>query len=362
MTLYPGFSTDRMDAIFALSSRVSAMAAVEAAVATAQSGAGDIPMAASMAIVNACAEPIGVEILADGWRVGTPVLGLLDVLKARLPDSARPFLHRNLTTQDVIDTATMILISGALRHLGDLAGEATVSLRAIIESSGSVTTQARSFLLPADVTTVGFRTARWLDQLAHARRQSAAAETPVQLGGLIGDGMGITSEVVAAVAHALGLTTRLSWHTDRSPVIDVVNVATGFARWASKVGVDLAQLVQLGEVTTRGGGSSAAAGKRNPIDAMRATAAAEACLGIATVITHAKPHELERGLGSWHAEWFAIPLVFQTAAAAVEAICAALTSLEVGPSPFVVADDRRVAADMYVRSVLETRGDLFRRH
>ena len=36
--------------------------------------------------------------------------------------------------------------------------------------------------------------------------------------------------------------------------------------------------------------------------------------GVATVITHAKPHELERGLGSWHAEWFAIPLVFQTAA------------------------------------------------
>ena len=72
----------------------------------------------------------------------------------------------------------------------------------------------------------------------------------------------------------------------------------------------------IGEITTRAGGSSAAAGKRNPIDAMRASGAAEACLGIATVITSAKPHELERGLGSWHAEWFTIPLVFQTAAAA----------------------------------------------
>jgi 3-carboxy-cis,cis-muconate cycloisomerase len=353
MTLYPGFSTDRMDAIFALTRRVSAMAAVEAAVATAQGAAGDIPTQAAKAIATACAESIGVEILADGWQVGTPVLGLLDALKSRLPESARPFLHHNLTTQDVIDTATMLLVRDGLGHLGDLGGEAASSLRAIIAKSGGVATHARSFLQPADVTTVGFRTARWLDQLDHARREGAEAETPVQLGGLLGDRMGITDDVVVAVAHSLGLTACRPWHTDRAPIIDVVNVATGLARWASKVGGDIAQLVQLGEITTRAGGSSAAAGKRNPIDAMRASAAAEACLGIATVITYAKPHELERGLGSWHAEWFAIPLVFQTAAAAVEAIGAALSSLEVEPSDLVVADDRRLAADSYVASVLE---------
>ncbi|MBK5331456.1 MAG: hypothetical protein JJD93_05760 [Ilumatobacteraceae bacterium] len=357
MSLYPGFSTERMDEIFALTTRVSAMALVEAAVATAQAGAGEIPIDAATAIATACAEPIGVEILADGWHVGTPVLGLLDALKSRLPDSARPFVHLNLTTQDVIDSATMLLVRDALRHLGDLGDQAVSSLRAIIEKSGSGATQARSFLQPADVTTVGFRTGRWLDQLHHARRRCAETETPVQLGGLIGDRMGFTDDVVAAVARGLGLTASRAWHTDRSPIIDVVNVATGLARWAGKVGGDIAQLVQLGEITTRAGGSSAAAGKRNPIDAMRAMAAAEACLGTATVITYAKPHELERGLGSWHAEWFAIPLVFQTAAAAVEAIGAALSSLEVEPSALVVADDRRVAADFYVSSVLEQSDD-----
>ena len=85
---------------------------------------------------------------------------------------------------------------------------------------------------------------------------------------------------------------------------------------------------------------------------MRAMAAAEVCLGVSTVITHAKPHELERGLGSWHAEWFAVPLVFQTAGAAVEAIGASLSSLEVEPSALVVAEDRLAAADAYVNSVL----------
>jgi adenylosuccinate lyase len=77
------------------------------------------------------------------------------------------------------------------------------------------------------------------------------------------------------------------------------------------------------------------------------------CLGVSTVITHAKPHELERGLGSWHAEWFALPLVFQTAGAAMEAIGAAIGSLDVEPSALVVADDRRAAADAYVTKVLE---------
>ena len=352
-TLYPGFSTERMDAIFALPARVAALAAVEAAVAAAQGAAGVIPRDAANAIVAACAEPVRVEILADGWKLGTPILGLLDALESRLSDDARPFVHHGLTTQDVIDTANMLLSRQALEHLYDLAGQTARSLRDIIDRSGNVATQARSFLQPADVTTVGFRTARWLDQLDQVRRRSKLIELPVQLGGLIGDRMNLSPEVVDAVAARLQLQVRLPWHTDRSPMIALVNYITDFARCANKVGGDIAQLVQLGEITTRAGGSSAAAGKRNPIDAMRASAAAEACLGIATVITHAKPHELERGLGSWHAEWFALPLIFQTAGASLEAIGAALDSLDVEPSALVVADDRRAAADAFVAQVLE---------
>jgi 3-carboxy-cis,cis-muconate cycloisomerase len=352
MTSYPGFSTDRMDAIFALSSRVAAMCAVEAGVAAAQGVVGEIPPNAAAEIVSACGEPVDVQILADGWQFGTPVLGLLDALRTRLPETARQFLHRDLTTQDVVDTATMLLARDALQHLDALAVDAASSMRNIIQRYGNVATQSRSFLQPADVTTVGFRTARWLEQLDHVRRRIASAETPIQLGGLIGDRMGMADGLADAAAAQLGLDARLPWHTDRAPVIALVTICTDLARWANKIGGDIAQLVQLGEITTRAGGSSSAAGKRNPIDAMRASAAAEACLGVSTVITNGKPHELERGLGSWHAEWFAMPLIFQTAGAAAEAIGAALGSLEVEPSALVVSDDRQAAADAYVASVL----------
>ena len=244
------------------------------------------PIDAAAAIAAACAEPIGVEILAEGWQVGTPVLGLLDVLKSRLPESARPFrasqpddARRHRHRDHAAWSATRCGTSATS------ATDAASSLRAIIETSGSVATQARSFLQPADVTTVGFRTARWLDQLDRARRQASETPTPVQLGGLIGDGMGHHRRRCRRGRRRPGLDRSPPWHTDRAPIIDVVGVATGLARWAGKVGGDIAQLVQLGEITTRAGGSSAAAGKRNPIDAMRASAAAEACLGIATVIT-----------------------------------------------------------------------------
>ena len=353
MTVYPGFSTQRMDAIFSLASRVAAMADVEAAVAGAQGSAGGIPADAAAAIVTACAEPFDPQILATGWNVGTPVLPLLDALNARLPEAARQFVHHGLTTQDVVDTATMCLANRARHHLFDLTSDAAAALRTIIQRSGGVPTQARSFLQPADITTFGFRLARWLDQLDRARGHLESIDVLVQLGGLIGDRMSIADDVLDAVAERLGLDSRPPWHTDRAPVIRIVNAVIDLARWADKVGVDIAQLVQLGEVTTRAGGSSAATGKRNPIDAMRATAAAECCLGVASVILHAKPHELERGLGSWHAEWFALPLIFQTAGAAMEAIVSALSTFQVEPTALVVADERRIAADAYVTTVLE---------
>ena len=247
------------------------MAAVEAAVAGAQGAAGEIPADAAAAIVAACEDPVDVTILADGWQVGTPVRRAVELLGARPPDDARPFLHRGLTTQDIVDTATVLLIVDALDHLGDLARTAASSMREVIRQFGSVATQARSFLQPADVTTVGFRTARWLHQLDQVRRRHVALV--VQFGGLIGDRMGISDNVSAAAAGQLGLDDRMPWHTDRGPIIEVVTLVGDFARWADKVAGDIAQLVALGEIMTRAGGSSAAAGKRNPIDAMRAMAA-----------------------------------------------------------------------------------------
>ena len=149
MSVYPGFSTQRMDEIFGLSSRVRGNGAVEAAVARAQGAAGDIPGDAADAIVAACGEPVDVEILSAGWQVGTPVLGLLDALRSRLPESAREHLHRGLTTQDVIDTATMVLVHDALQASRTTSLAALARVDARDHSTFGQHRNAGTFLLAA---------------------------------------------------------------------------------------------------------------------------------------------------------------------------------------------------------------------
>lgn len=69
--------------------------------------------------------------------------------------------------------------------------------------------------------------------------------------------------------------------------------------------------------------------KRNPVDSVRAVAAASGCSGAVSMLTGAPPQMLDRGLGAWHVEWLAVPLAFQNTGAAIEAVGAAVGSLEV---------------------------------
>ena len=293
------------------------MAAVEAAVATAQGAAGDIPADAAAAIVarvqraGRCRDPGAT----DG-RSARRCSGCSTRCDRGCRRTRAEFLHRGLTTQDVVDTATMMLVRDALqppRRPRRRSGRTSMrrdhrALRQRRDASPIVPATRRRDHRRAFAPPAG-----WISSTASAAAPRRRP-TPVQLGGLIGDRMGISDGRGRRRCHrARALHPARPWHTDRAPVIAARQRRhrprpVGRRRSAA----DIAQLVQLGEITTRAGGSSAAAGKRNPIDAMRAMAAAEACLGVATVITHAKPHELERGLGSWHAEWFAVPLVFQT--------------------------------------------------
>lgn len=333
----PGFSTDAMAAVFSPAARVAAMCRVEAALARASASAGVVPADVADRIGVVCADGVddAAAVMAEGWEIGTPVLPLLDRLRARLDDEAVSWLHHGATTQDVVDTAAMLQAREALaclrRDLVGLAGD----LREVVDRYRTTPAEAWTFLQPAVPTTVGRRAAGWLapvvTHLADLRVQAEAL--PVQLGGPTGtlDALGDpATAVVAALADDLGLAVPpLPWHTDRTVVARLVAGLQQVARTAATIGSDLALLAHDGAVRMRAGGSSSMPDKRNPIDATRAVAAAEACHGVAAVVTAGRPHELERGVGGWHAEWFAVPLVFHTTGAAVEAVGRAMATLEV---------------------------------
>jgi 3-carboxy-cis,cis-muconate cycloisomerase len=172
-----------------------------------------------------------------------------------------------------------------------------------------------------------------LDRILDLRE--ARERLKLQLGGPSGDlssygGKG--SSLVGAMATRLGLQAPLTpWHSDRSPVWALARTVEATALTMGKIASDVALLAQSGvaEITVRPGGSSSMPGKRNPIDSVRAIAAAASCSGFATMIMGAPTNELDRGVGGWHVEWLAVPMLFHTAGAAVASMEVCLSTLEV---------------------------------
>lgn len=184
----------------------------------------------------------------------------------------------------------------------------------------------------------------------------------MQLGGPVGDGSPFgkaATTVVHAFAQELSLSAPASaWHSDRRPVLAAAALVDQIARHAATIAAALVVLSQseIGEVRLPAGRSSSMPHKANAICAVHALAAARCCHGVMTILTGAHPHELERAAGSWHTEWFALPLVFHTASAALEAITDGVSKLVfdgaraeanlggVSPSPTPHADEAVNAA------------------
>ncbi len=335
----PGFSSTAMDGIFSVRARVETMCRVEAALAWAQADNEQLQPGVAKAIEAACAASIedAAEILREGWQSGTPLIPLLTLLRRRLDGEAASMLHRGATSQDILDTAMMVQASAGLAALGDAVRHVAGHLARIAAEQRDTPMAARTFLQHAGVTTFGAVTAGW--QAALAERAAALDELqsrlPVELAGPLGTRSGLgeqVDDVTTAFAARLHLAVpRHPWHTDRAIVADVASAVAGVARSAAKVAVDLVLLAQteVAEIRMRPGGSSVVPDKRNPADAVHAIAASEACTAVAAIITAPRAPELQRAAGGWHAEWFAWPLVFQTAGASVEALAAAVGSLEV---------------------------------
>ena len=164
--------------------------------------------------------------------------------------------------------------------------------------------------------------------------RSTREQLAIQFGGPVGNRAAYgdkASAVSKGLAERLGLASSdLAWHGDRSRILDLSQRLSGVAATVAKVALDLSLLAQteVAELSMRPGASSSMEGKQNPIDAIRALAATDVANGVASILDRARPHELDRGLGSWQAEWVALPLLFQTIAASLDALESALETLQ----------------------------------
>lgn len=328
-----GFSTEEMTALFSPESIVGALLRFEGELAMALADVGLAPSDEAEEVAAACRSGVSdpEALLESTWETGTPIIALREAV------GAGKWFHHGATTQDAVDTAQMLLARSGLELLGERLVAIASRLRELTESHRDQPHMGRTFLQIARPVTFGFRTATWLDAVIdhvielRARRGSLA----VQLGGPVG--MGHAEDeggraVLESLARRLGLRAPdISWHTNRTLVISLVQSVERVARTMAKIGTDIAILSSssVAEISVRTGRSSSMPEKQNPIDSVRAIAAASACAGAATMLSTAPPHQLDRSVGGWHVEWLAVPLALETADAATEAIGIALDSLEV---------------------------------
>lgn len=324
-----------------------AMVDAERALAAAGAGAGVVPADAARAIVEGCRSvaPDWVEISNDARLTGNPAEPLARALREHVGGAAARFVHFGATSQDVVDTAAMLVAAGTrtlvLAELDRSVDEAARLAR----DHRSTLAVARTLLQPAVPTTFGLRAAGWLVALLDARERLREVSLPAQLGGAAGTlaafgDRGI--DVLRLFARELDLAEpALPWHATRAPV---TRLAAGLAACAgalAKIGLDVALLSQA-EVAELAegdaGGSSTMPQKRNPTSSALARACTREALAATALLLANGEHELERAAGAWHAEWDALSRALAYTGGAAAAVADTLGGL--------VVDAERMAANV----------------
>ena len=318
------------------------MLASERALVRAAAAAGLVPAAAASEIEAAC-DPARFDfsqLLEDGRTAGNPVEPLVRALAASVGDDASRHVHRGATSQDVLDTAAMLVARKAIQLVLDEADRVVAACAALAREHRSTPMAARTLLQQAVPTTFGLKAAGWLIGVAEARAmlaEVAEERLAAQLGGAAGtlSGFGDAGiRVLELYADELDLAVpALPWHTNRARIAALGGALAVAAGAGAKIALDVLLLAQteVGEVSAGAGVSSTMPQKRNPVGAALARASARLAAAHASVLTDALDQEHERAAGAWHAEWEALSGALAYTGGALAAIADTLETLEVHP-------------------------------
>lgn len=322
-------STPALAEIFSDASIIQAMLDFEAALARAEARVGVIPHTAAETITRvARAESFDAHQLAEqSLRAGTLsiplVKALTDRVRAADPESAK-FVHWGATSQDVADTAMVLLLQRAFTALAADHSSILEALRRASDQHAATVMLGRTLLQPAPPVTLGLKIAGWFGALRRAwvRLEIAFKETMIlELGGASGT-LAALGEHGMAVRAALSVELSLAnadapWHTHRDRLAAVVCACGIYTGSLAKMARDISLLMQgeVGEVaeprTDDRGGSSTMPHKRNPTGCSLTLAAATRVPGLVASFLFGMAQEHERGAGGWQAEWATIARVVE---------------------------------------------------
>ena len=338
-------TTDEMAELFSDSSILGAMLQFEVVLARAQARLGIIPQRAAEVIARAAViQDFDPEAIARDARhsatVAIPFLAALTARAASIDKDSAGFVHWGSTSQDVIDTALILLLGRAHTLMTADHRRLQSGLHALSDRHADSIMLSRTVLQPAPPITFGYKVAAWFGAVHRAWRrlsQSFGEVSQLQFGGAAGTLAAYRDRgpaLAAEVGKELGLTVpEAPWHTYRDRLAAVVVDAGIYTGSLGKIAGDVSLLMQaeVGEVVERGGASSAMPNKRNPSSSVLVLAAAKRVPGMVASCLSGMVQEHERAAGGWQAEWPIVGGVIQATGSALAALAEMVDGLEVSP-------------------------------
>jgi 3-carboxy-cis,cis-muconate cycloisomerase len=341
------FGDPEVDAALSDASRVAAMLRVEVALAKAEAAIGIIPARAVDAIEqSADVADYDLAVLAreavSSGNLAIPLVHRLTEHVGRIDEDSARYVHWGATSQDIIDSATVLQLRDATAIVLQSLARASDAAEALAARHSATVMPGRTWLQHATPVTFALKAAGWMSALDRVRANLADAlerTLVLQLGGASGTLAALGDrgpEIGAAMGASLGLAVpELPWHAHRdrfATLACALGVATGTM---GKIARDVALLAQTEvaeafESAAGGrGGSSTMPQKRNPVGASVVLAASVRVPGLVATMLSAMPQEHERGLGGWQAEWETLPELVHLAAGAAKHTAGMLSALEV---------------------------------
>ncbi|MET8523356.1 lyase family protein [Nocardioides sp. NPDC004968] len=349
--LWPG--EERAGDLFSEAAYLAAMVRVEEAWLAAVASSGIAPEEARTPLVGLVSAD-DVPVLAEGAEAGgNPVIGLVKLLRGRLDGEAARWVHKGLTSQDVVDTALVLCLADVLDRVEDELAAQAASLAGLARHHRATVMSGRTLTQHAVPITFGLKAATWLSGLSDAAEALRRTRTslPAQIGGAagtlaavvglarlrgLGDPVTAAQEAAATAATTLGLTPRVPWHTNRAPLTAAADALVTAADTWGRIATDVTLLTrpEIGELAEPAGegrgGSSTMPHKSNPVLSVLIRRHALAAPPLASTLhTAAATYVDERPDGAWHVEWETLQTLARRSAVAASQTTELLAGLRV---------------------------------
>ena len=348
----PLFSDAETSALLTDEAFVSALVEVEAALARAQAKLGVIPATAGERISKIQAADIEINALTQGSvRSGFPIIALVQQMREQAGKQAGPYVHWGATTQDIMDTASVLQMRAAIELFKPAILKIIRRLSELAQRHRTTVLAGRTHGQQALPITFGLKVASWIaPMLRHIDRLDEILPRllVIQFGGAAGTLAALGDKGLAvseAMADELKLSVPvMSWHAQRDSLVE-------FGGWLSLVTGSLGKMAQdvillaqteVGEAAESGeqgrGGSSTMPQKSNPITSELMLAAARTNASLLSALHHAQIQEHERATHGWQVEWLTLPQMMILAGGALKHALGLAQTLQV--------DDAAMRANM----------------